>query len=95
MVGLSNSEKIMKICLCVLTECTNMRHRQTPHDSKSCGHACMFFHACKNKLYKCVNDTEDHTLLNSIGCSTEAFSVLQTQKFTRLNQHYGFILTQL
>ena len=50
MVWLADGEKILKICLFVLTECTNVTdghtHTQTPHDGIS--HACI---AKKELLY--------------------------------------------
>jgi len=36
MAWLPNGEKISKICLFILTECTNMTDRQTPHDDIGC-----------------------------------------------------------
>ena len=55
MVQLPDDEKILKICLFILTKCTNVTDRQTPHDA--IGNASIALHGNNYKpvtAFKCI-----------------------------------------
>jgi len=50
MVWLPDGEKIVKICLFVLTECTNMADTQTDTQTPHDGSGCAIIASCGNKI---------------------------------------------